>query len=124
MNLLQTLQPQTVAAPTNAQVIKGALSKSGKKPEVAPKAAKAAVAKPAKATKPKTAQAILKPSALRHPDGTIFFRADRRPGRQYIAMLDGIQKAARPSVAHCRKYLENQGFKGTVVVLEATAKVA
>jgi hypothetical protein len=70
--------------------------------------------KPTKAAKPAKP---LKPSSIRHPDGTIFYRADRK-GREFICMLDGIQKAARPTLTHCYNFFFNQGFTGKIVELD------
>ena len=109
MNLLET--PKAPKTPAAAIIVKGALSKLSK-PSAASntKAAK----KPTKAVKPAKP---LKPSSIRHPDGTIFYRADRK-GREFICMLDGIQKAARPTLTHCYNFFFNQGFTGKIVELD------
>ena len=121
MNLLET--PKAPKTPAAAITVKGALSKLSK-PSAASntKAAKPATsatkptktAKPTKAVKPAKP---LKPSSIRHPDGTIFYRADRK-GREFICMLDGIQKAARPTLTHCYNFFFNQGFTGKIVELD------
>ena len=112
MNLLET--PKAPKTPAAAIIVKGALSKLSK-PSAASntKAAKPAT-KPTKAVKPAKP---LKPSSIRHPDGTIFYRADRK-GREFICMLDGIQKAARPTLTHCYNFFFNQGFTGKIVELD------
>ena len=115
MNLLET--PKAPKTPAAATIVKGALSKLSK-PSAASntKAAKPATSatKPTKAAKPAKP---LKPSSIRHPDGTIFYRADRK-GREFICMLDGIQKAARPTLTHCYNFFFNQGFTGKIVELD------
>lgn len=115
MNLLET--PKAPKTPAAAIIVKGALSKLSK-PSAASntKAAKPATSatKPTKAVKPAKP---LKPSSIRHPDGTIFYRADRK-GREFICMLDGIQKAARPTLTHCYNFFFNQGFTGKIVELD------
>ena len=112
MNLLET--PKAPKTPAAAIIVKGALSKLSK-PSAASntKAAKPAT-KRTKAVKPAKP---LKPSSIRHPDGTIFYRADRK-GREFICMLDGIQKAARPTLTHCYNFFFNQGFTGKIVELD------
>jgi len=111
MNLLET--PKVPKLPINAVIVKGALSKVSKPSNAKPvKAAKPT--KPVKAAKPAKP---LKPSSIRHPDGTIFYRADRK-GREFICMLDGIQKAARPTLTHCYNFFFNQGFTGKIVELD------
>ena len=79
----------------------------------APKAEK--VEKPAKVAKaPKVAKVT---KADIHPDGTVFFRADRQ---KWIAMLNGKQEAARPTKEGCIKFLEKKGFDmSKIVVIEA-----
>ena len=73
------------------------------KVEKAPKVEK--VEKPAKVAKaPKVAKVT---KADIHPDGTVFFRADRQ---KWIAMLNGKQEAARPTKEGCVKFLEKKGF--------------
>ena len=115
MNLLET--PKAPKTPAAAIIVKGALSKLSK-PSAASntKAAKRATSatKRTKAVKPAKP---LKPSSIRHPDGTIFYRADRK-GREFICMLDGIQKAARPTLTHCYNFFFNQGFTGKIVELD------
>jgi hypothetical protein len=115
MNLLET--PKAPKLPINAVVVKGALSKvskpSGASSAKSVKRATSAT-KPVKAAKPAKP---LKPSSIRHPDGTIFYRADRK-GREFICMLDGIQKAARPTLTHCYNFFFNQGFTGKIVELD------
>ncbi len=112
MNLLEI--PKAPKTPAAATIVKGALSKLSK-PSAASntKAAKPAT-KRTKAVKPAKP---LKPSSIRHPDGTIFYRADRK-GREFICMLDGIQKAARPTLTHCYNFFFNQGFTGKIVELD------
>ena len=112
MNLLEN--PKAPKTPAAAIIVKGALSKLSK-PSAASntKAAKPAT-KRTKAVKPAKP---LKPSSIRHPDGTIFYRADRK-GREFICMLDGIQKAARPTLTHCYNFFFNQGFTGKIVELD------
>ena len=115
MNLLET--PKAPKTPAAAIIVKGALSKVSK-PSTASstKAAKTAT-KPTKPTKAAKPAKPLKPSSIRHPDGTIFYRADRK-GREFICMLDGIQKAARPTLTHCYNFFFNQGFTGKIVELD------
>jgi len=115
MNLLET--PKAPKTPAAATIVRGALSKLSK-PSTASstKAAKTAT-KPTKPTKAAKPAKPLKPSSIRHPDGTIFYRADRK-GREFICMLDGIQKAARPTLTHCYNFFFNQGFTGKIVELD------
>ena len=115
MNLLET--PKAPKTPAAAIIVKGALSKLSKpSTSSSTKAAKTAT-KPTKPTKAAKPAKPLKPSSIRHPDGTIFYRADRK-GREFICMLDGIQKAARPTLTHCYNFFFNQGFTGKIVELD------
>ena len=64
-----------------------------------------------------TVGSIVKGSKTVHPDGTVFFRADRQ---KWIAMLNGKQEAARPTKEGCVKFLEKKGFDMSKVnVIEA-----
>ena len=114
MNLLET--PKAPKLPINAVIVKGALGKVSKS-SGASSAKPVKAAKPAKPVKAAKPAKPLKPSSIRHPDGTIFYRADRK-GREYICMLDGIQKAARPTLTHCYNFFFNQGFTGKIVELD------
>jgi len=44
-------------------------------------------------------------SAAVHPDGTVFFREDRQ---KWVAMMNGKQEAARPTVEACLKFLKKK----------------
>ena len=112
MNLLET--PKAPKTPAAAIIVKGALSKLSSTKAAKPATSATSVTKPTKAVKPAKP---LKPSSIRHPDGTIFYRADRK-GREFICMLDGIQKAARPTLTHCYNFFFNQGFTGKIVELD------
>ena len=63
---------------------------------VTPKVAKPVVAK------------TTKPSKIVHPDGTVFFRADRN---KWIAMADGKQEAARDTAEKCVQFI-NKKYPG------------
>ena len=55
-----------------------------------------------------------KVKAGKHPDGTIFFRADRN---KWVAIWNGKQEAARDSIEACQKFLAKKyGFTDAVVV--------
>ena len=69
-------------------------------------------AKPAKSVKPATPK-VKKASTAAHPDGTIFFREDRQ---KWIAMWNGKQEAARPTVEACMKFLKKKYNVDGVVI--------
>ena len=77
----------------------------------APKAPKA----PKVAKAPKAPKAV-KATKSKIPDGTIFFRDDRQ---KYVAMLNGKQEAARPTVEACRAFLIKKGFDSAKIVVQA-----
>ena len=79
----------------------------------APKAPKAPkVAKAPKAPK------VAKAPKSKIPDGTIFFREDRQ---KYVAMLNGKQEAARPTIEACRAFLIKKGFDAAKIVVHTPA---
>jgi hypothetical protein len=62
-----------------------------------------------KVVKPK----VVKPAQIVHPDGTVFFREDRK---MFIAMWNGKQEAARPTVEGCLGFLKRKyNFDGVVL---------
>jgi hypothetical protein len=67
------------------------------------------VTKPAtpKVAKPVVAKTA-SPSKIVHPDGTVFFRADRN---KWIAMADGKQEAARDTAEKCVQFI-NKKYPG------------
>jgi hypothetical protein len=78
----------------------------------APKAAKKRMAKATAA--PKTVK--VKESKATHPDGTVFYRADRG---KWIAMWAGKQEAARPTAEACLAFLQKKyNHVGTVIPKE------
>ena len=60
-----------------------------------------------KVAKPKVAKAA-SPSKIVHPDGTVFFRADRN---MWIAMANGKQEAARNTAEKCVQFI-NKKYPG------------
>jgi hypothetical protein len=68
------------------------------------KVTKPATPKVAKPVVAKTAS----PSKIVHPDGTVFFRADRN---KWIAMADGKQEAARDTAEKCVQFI-NKKYPG------------
>ena len=78
----------------------------------APKPAKQRMAKstqPAKVKTPKADKTV-------HPDGTVFYRADRG---KWIAMWAGKQEAARPTAEACLAFLQKKyNHTGTVIPKE------
>mgnify|MGYP003350976762 FL=1 len=56
---------------------------------------------------------IVKGSKTLHPDGTVFFRADRG---KWIAMWAGKQEAARPTAEACLAFLKKK-YNHTGVVI-------
>jgi hypothetical protein len=62
--------------------------------EVAPKVAKNAAPK-----------SVDKAAKIVHPDGTVFYRADRQ---KWIAMANGKQEAARPTAEACLAFLKKK----------------
>ena len=90
------------------------------KPTKAPKVAKKRMAKavaPAKLVISKVGNtrvgSIVKGSKTVHPDGTVFFRADRG---KWIAMWAGKQEAARPTAEACLAFLQKK-YNHTGVVI-------
>lgn len=77
-------------------------------------APKPMVVKTAKTVKPKAVKVAksVKLKVSKHPDGTIFFREDRQ---KWIAMLNGKQEAARPTVDACKAFLLKKGFDSTLI---------
>jgi hypothetical protein len=48
-----------------------------------------------------------------HPDGTVFFREDRQ---KWVAMMNGKQEAARPTIEACLNFLKKKySVTGTVL---------
>ena len=76
------------------------------------KPAKKRMAKSTAAPKVKTPKA----AKVTHPDGTVFFRADRN---KWVAMWAGKQEAARPTVEACLAFLKKKyNHEGTVIPKE------
>jgi len=86
--------------------------------KLAKRTIKASAPKAVKAPKPVIAKVAKvptnKPSKIVHPDGTIFFRADRN---KWIAMADGKQEAARDTVEKCIAFLNKKYPTLTPVVM-------
>ena len=107
---------QNVFPLTQDKPVKGTVKVAKVKP--APKAKKAA-----KAVNPVAVKSTVKVAKVKvakvstkvvHPDGTIFFRADRN---KWVAMLNGKQEAARNTIEQCQLFLAKKDFAGTVVVI-------
>ena len=92
--------------------------KSGKDIKLSDDKPKAkAVAKPAKKrmAKSNAAPKVKTPKAAKvtHPDGTVFFRADRQ---KWVAVVGGKQEAARPTAEACMNFLmKKYGITGVVL---------
>ena len=77
------------------------------------KVTKSATPATPKVAKPVVAKTV-KPSKVVHPDGTVFFRADRN---KWIAVADGKQEAARDTAEKCIQFLNKKYPTLTVNVL-------
>ena len=71
-----------------------------------------------KAPKAPKAPKVAKAPKSKIPDGTIFFREDRQ---KYVAMLNGKQEAARPTINACRAFLIKKGFDAAKIVVQTPA---
>jgi hypothetical protein len=61
----------------------------------------------------KTAKRKVVKLDVKHPDGTVFFRADRN---KWVAVMNGKQEAARPTSEACLAYLKKKySLEGRVV---------
>lgn len=82
------------------------------------KAVKVAKAKPAKKVAKQRTVDVAAPKATKvsksdHPDGTVWYRADRQ---KWIAQWNGKQEAARPTAEACLKFLKKKYNVDGVVV--------
>jgi len=98
---------QIVQVQEDAPAPKTKASKAGK--TKAPAKVKVAKQRTATVVAPKAA----KQSKVTHPDGTVWFRADRQ---KWIAMMGGKQEAARPTAEACLKFLKKKYNVDGVVV--------
>jgi hypothetical protein len=109
--------PPKAAPKENANTtVKPGLSgkKAAEKAKIAAKAPKVKAEKVAKVK----AEKVAKVKAPVHPDGTVFFRADRQ---KWIAMgfqkYSGKQEAARPTKQACIDFLKKK-YNFTAIVIE------
>lgn len=75
------------------------------KPTKAAKPAKVAKVKAAKQRTATVTPKAPKATKVSHPDGTVFYRADRN---KWVAVWAGKQEAARPTVEACLKFLQKK----------------
>lgn len=61
-----------------------------------------------------TVGSIVKGNKVTHPDGTVFFREDRQ---KWVAVMNGLQEAARPTAAACAAFLKKKYSIEAIVIV-------
>ena len=101
-------KPAKVATPKSKPVTKSKKAAKSVNPVAVKSTVKVAKVKVAKVKPTKVSTKVV------HPDGTIFYRADRN---KWVAMLNGKQECARDTIEKCQLFLAKKDFTGTVVVI-------